>query len=143
MQPDRPAKARFTAKAQNARVWFYFPYGTKKTQGLLIDGAFIRKTWLLQIFLCYERLLVCSLCFAWRWWGSSWQKNIQSWKVLLLLEIDRYSFFEADTNLSAIHGPILITDISKNFKSYFLLHYQKYDVFYALPFFKNLINQDL
>jgi len=28
-------------------------------------------------------------------------------------------------------------DISKIFKSVFLLHYQKYDVFYALPFFKN------
>jgi len=27
------------------------------------------------------------------------------------------------------------TDISKIFKSCFLLHYQKYDVFYAIPFF--------
>ena len=40
----------------------------------------------------------------------------------------------------AIHGPI--TDICKIFKSCFLLRYQKCDVFYALPFFKNL-NQDL
>jgi len=30
------------------------------------------------------------------------------------------------------------TDISKIFKYCFLLRYQKYDVFYALPFFKNL-----
>jgi len=30
------------------------------------------------------------------------------------------------------------TGISKIFKSCFLLHYQKYDVFYALPFFQNL-----
>jgi len=30
------------------------------------------------------------------------------------------------------------TDISKIFKSCFLVHYQKYDVFYALPFFKTL-----
>jgi len=36
------------------------------------------------------------------------------------------------------------TDISKIFKScFFLLHYQKYDVFYTLPFFQNLKNQDL
>jgi len=27
------------------------------------------------------------------------------------------------------------TDISKIFKSFFLLHYQRCDVFYALPFF--------
>jgi len=46
-----------------------------------------------------------------------------SWKSKL--EIDRYGFFEADID----------TDISKLFKSCFLLHYQKYDVFYALPFF--------
>jgi len=49
----------------------------------------------------------------------------------LTVEIDRYGFFEADT------------DISKIFKSCFLLHYQRYDVFYALPFFQNLKNQDL
>ena len=47
------------------------------------------------------------------------------------IEIDRYGFFEA------------ITDISKTFKSCFLLHYQKYDIFYALPFFQNLKNQAL
>jgi len=49
----------------------------------------------------------------------------------LTVEIDRYGFCEADT------------DISKIFKSCFLLHYQRYDVFYALPFFQNLKNQDL
>ena len=31
----------------------------------------------------------------------------------------------------------------QNFESCFLLDYQKYDVFYALPFFKNLKNQEL
>jgi len=36
-----------------------------------------------------------------------------------------------------------ITDISKIFKSCFLLDCQKCNVFYALPFFKNLRNQDL
>jgi len=36
---------------------------------------------------------------------------------------------------SAIHGAIADTDISRIFKSCFLLH-QKYNVFYALPFFK-------
>ena len=35
------------------------------------------------------------------------------------------------------------TDVSKIFKSCFLLHYRRYDVFYALPFFQNLKNQDL
>jgi len=49
----------------------------------------------------------------------------------LRVEIGRYGFFEADT------------DISKIFKSCFLLHYQKYDVFYALPYFQKLNNQDL
>jgi len=49
----------------------------------------------------------------------------------LKAEIDRYGFFEADT------------DISKIFKSCFLPHYQKYDVFYALPFLQKLKNQDL
>ena len=34
--------------------------------------------------------------------------------------------------------PIPITDISKIFKSFFLLHYQKYYVFYALHFFQKL-----
>jgi len=36
-----------------------------------------------------------------------------------LLEIDRYGLLGADTDTSAIHGPI--TDISKIFKSCFLL----------------------
>jgi len=49
----------------------------------------------------------------------------------LTVEIDRYGFFEADT------------DIYKIFKSCFLLPYQRYDVFYALPFLQNLKNQDL
>jgi len=45
--------------------------------------------------------------------------------VSYILEIDRYGFFgaDADTDISAIHGPILITDISKIFKSCFLFHY--------------------
>jgi len=42
------------------------------------------------------------------------------------------AFFEADTDISAD------TNISKIFESCFLLHYQKFDVFYALPFFKTL-----
>jgi len=46
------------------------------------------------------------------------------------LEIGRYGFFEDDSWTN--------TDISKIFQSCFLLHYQKYDVFYALPFFKTL-----
>jgi len=50
---------------------------------------------------------------------------------VLTLEIDRYGFFEANT------------DISKIFKSCYLLHYQKYNVFYALHFFQKLKNQDL
>jgi len=52
-------------------------------------------------------------------------------EAVFVLEIDRYRFFEADT------------DISKHLKYCFLLHYQKCDVFYALPFFQNLKNQDL
>jgi len=54
-----------------------------------------------------------------------------------VLEIDRYGFFGADTDLPAIHGLIADADISKNFKSCFLLHYQKY-VFYTVPFFQKL-----
>ena len=50
------------------------------------------------------------------------------------VEIDRYGFFGSDTDRSDIHGPI--TNISKIFKSCFLLHYQKYYVFYA--FFSKL-----
>jgi len=56
------------------------------------------------------------------------------------LEIDRYGFFGADTDISAVHGPI--ADISQFFKSCFLLHYQKYNVFDALPFFQKPKNQD-
>jgi len=37
------------------------------------------------------------------------------------LEIDRYDFFGADADVSAIHGPL--TDIPKIFKSCFLLHF--------------------
>jgi len=48
---------------------------------------------------------------------------------------------DTDTKLSAIHGPI--TDISKIFKSYFLLHYQKYNILYTLPVFNNFKNLDL
>jgi len=43
-----------------------------------------------------------------------------------LVEIERYAFFVADTN------------ISKIFKSCFLLHYQKYDVFMPYLVFKTL-----
>jgi len=43
---------------------------------------------------------------------------------------------EGNTDISAIHG--LITNISKIFKSCFVLHYQKYVVFYALPFLQKL-----
>jgi len=60
---------------------------------------------------------------------------------MFALEIDRYGFF--GTDILAIQGPILITDISKIFKSCFLLHYQKYYAFYALPFFQNFKNRDL
>jgi len=56
-------------------------------------------------------------------------KVCHSFKTLLV-EIDRYGFFEVDA------------DISKFFKSCILLHYQSYDVFYALPSFQNLENQD-
>jgi len=43
---------------------------------------------------------------------------------------------DIDTDISAIHGPMADTDISKIFKSCFLLHYQKYNVFHALLFSK-------
>jgi len=36
-------------------------------------------------------------------------------------KIDRYGYFEAGTDISAIHGPI--ADISTIFKPFFLLHY--------------------
>jgi len=60
-------------------------------------------------------------------------------RATFCIEIDRYGFLGADTDILAIPG--LIADISKIFKSCFLLRYQKYNVFYALPFFKNLKNQ--
>ena len=37
-----------------------------------------------------------------------------------------------------IGHPWADTNISKIFKSYFLLHYQRYDVFYVLRFFSKL-----
>jgi len=51
-------------------------------------------------------------------------------------QINQYGFFEANTDIYAIHGPIPI--FPKIFKSYFLRHYQKRDAFYALPFFQKL-----
>jgi len=48
-----------------------------------------------------------------------------------------------NADISSIHGRIADTDISKIFKSYFLLHCQQHYVFYALPFFQNFKNQDL
>jgi len=47
---------------------------------------------------------------------------------LFLLEIERYGFFEAYTDILAIHEPIPITN---NFQSYFLLHYQ--NMMYSMP----------
>ena len=64
-------------------------------------------------------------------WHQMCQRENFSEVTKLKIEIDRYGFFEADT------------DISKILKSCFLLHYQNYNVFYALPFFQNLKNQDL
>jgi len=40
--------------------------------------------------------------------------------------------------LSANYGPMADTDVSNIFKSCFLLHYQKYNVFCALSFFEKL-----
>jgi len=51
------------------------------------------------------------------------------------------AFLRPITDISAIHGPI--TDISKIFKSRFLLHYKKYNVSMPYLFFKNLKNQGL
>jgi len=48
------------------------------------------------------------------------------------LKIDCYGILGADTDISAIHGPIADTNICKIFKSCFLIDYQKY----ALPFFQ-------
>jgi len=70
-------------------------------------------------------------------WSLSWESGQDTiTQQTLQLDIDRNGFFGADTDVSAIHGPI--TDISKLFKFCFLLHYQKYNVFYALPFFQKL-----
>jgi len=64
--------------------------------------------------------------------------------ISFLVEIDQYGFFEADTDISAIYGPIYrpIPMFPKSFNSCFLFYYQKY-VFYALHFFQKLKNQDL
>ena len=62
--------------------------------------------------------------------------HIAMWLWRWAVETNQYGFFGADTDISAVH--VLIISISKIFKSCFLLHYQKYNVFYALPFFKNL-----
>jgi len=56
----------------------------------------------------------------------------------LFLGIDRYSFFWADTGISATHELIANTDISTIFNSCFLPHCQKYNVYHALPFFKDI-----
>jgi len=56
--------------------------------------------------------------------------------LLSRLEIDRYGFFGADADIQAIHE--LITNVSKIFISCFLVHFLKYNVFYALPFFQKL-----
>jgi len=58
----------------------------------------------------------------------------------LKLEINRYGFFGAniDTDTSAIHVSRADADISKIFKSCFLLHYQKYYAFYISPFFQKV-----
>jgi len=57
--------------------------------------------------------------------------------VLFIREQLINGFFGANdnANISAIHWPKPITDI---FKFHFLIHYQKYYVFYALPFFQKL-----
>ena len=57
------------------------------------------------------------------------------------MEIDWYGFLAADTNISAIHGPI--TDISKIFNLVFCFIIK--NVIYFMPFlsFKNLKNKDL
>jgi len=61
-------------------------------------------------------------------------------RVQFCLEIDWHGFFGANTDTQAIHGPIAYTDNQyfKFFKSGFLLHYKKYNVFYALTFLQKL-----
>ena len=48
-----------------------------------------------------------------------------------MVKIDRHGIFGVNIDILAIQGPIADTDISKIFKFCFLLHYQKYDVFYT------------
>ena len=59
--------------------------------------------------------------------------------------MDRYRFFGANTDadISAIHGPIADTDISKIFKSWFrfISKNTMYSMLYL--FFKNFKNRDL
>jgi len=63
--------------------------------------------------------------------------------VKFLLEIDLYGSFGANTNITAIHELTTDTDICTIFISCFLFHHQKYNVFYAKPFFQNFKNKDL
>jgi len=48
------------------------------------------------------------------------------------------AFLGDDADILDIHGPIANTDISKIFKFCFLLHYQKYCVFYTFKKAKHL-----
>ena len=57
-----------------------------------------------------------------------------TWFWLSAVEIDRYGFFEADTD-------IIFTKFLN--RVFCFIDYQKYYVFYVLPFFQNLKNQDL
>jgi len=87
-----------------------------------------------------------TLSEMWSWWIAS--NSETSFFQAFLVEIDWYGFFLADisaicgpiadTIISIIHGPIPVTNISKIRRSCFLLHYQKCNVLYALPFFEKL-----
>jgi len=58
---------------------------------------------------------------------------------ILSVEIDRYGFFGADANTSAVHGLVVDKPIFPEFfKSCFLLYHQRYNVFYVLPFLQKL-----
>jgi len=59
-------------------------------------------------------------------------------KTKFSLAIDRYDFFGADAHILAVYGAVADNNISKTFKSCFLLHYQKYNILYVLPFFQKL-----
>jgi len=59
--------------------------------------------------------------------------------LLSQIEINRYGFFEANTDISAVHGPIPIFPKLLNLVFCFIIK----NVFHALPFFQNLKNQDL